>query len=232
MNAVLWICAKTSPYVTWLIHTWHGSFLPDMSCLFVIWHDSFMSDRAHSFEARLIHVWHNVFMLETTHSRMHVATINLSAVDETTESGAIFIWHDASTRNMTHPYFTDSFSRDMTHPWVTWFIHVWRDSFIRDMTHSYVTQRILKYMYRHKTCRLWRYHNWIQCHSYLTWRILRPTHTCDSSRITNTHREAHRKPTATGRRFLAQFTIWTQSRTSCAKTLHEGGEDSTLNPQP
>ena len=72
-DALLLQHRKVHSCVTWLIHTWHDSFICYMTRLYVAWlidtwHDSFICDMTHSYVTWLIHMWHDSSTCDMTHS--------------------------------------------------------------------------------------------------------------------------------------------------------------------
>ena len=88
-------------YLTWLIHTWHGSH-SYMTWLIYMWHDSSVCDMTHLYVTWLIYMWHDSSICDMTH--LYVTWL-------------IYMWNDSSICDMTHLY-------------LTWLIYMWHDSSI------------------------------------------------------------------------------------------------------
>jgi len=177
--ASLFICG------IWIIHMWRGSFICDMTRLYVtwlvyMWHDAFVFDMTHLYVTWLVHVWHDSFI--GYHDEMRNATRHYHTLQIICGPWIIRMWQDSFICDMTrscvtwlvlkiqrwgaecHPtsLYIANYMWNMTHSYVTWFIHMWPHSFLCDMTHSYVT---------------WFIHMWHDSficdmtHSYATWPI-------------------------------------------------------------
>jgi len=138
------ICDTTYSCATWLVHTWHGSFLCHTNeCLFVCVTD-------------MIHL---------------LVSCVMWLICDTIHSWLFNTWHDSFLHDMNECLFvcvTYHILCDVTQSYVTWLIHVWHGSRIRDMTPSCVTWGSASTHGWHAT------HHFIcdVTHSYMVRRIL------------------------------------------------------------
>ena len=107
-SCLIWISHVT--YEVCLVHTWHDSFIFDMTYSWETWlihmrHDSFIWDMTHSYETWLIHMRHDSSIWDITHLY---------------ETWLIHMWHDSFICDMTHLYvaYQDKCLCGITHSWI------------------------------------------------------------------------------------------------------------------
>ena len=145
--------------VTWLIYTWHDSFICDTTHWYETWlihmqHDLFIRDMTRSYETWLIWAWWYVttgnlrasaskfLVCDMTHS--HANMRHVSCIWDTTHPCKHGTWRPASPVSVPPSFWSVTWLihmqiRDMIHSYLTWLIDTRHDAFICDVTRSYVT---------------------------------------------------------------------------------------------